>query len=122
MDRFIPSLLDEKQANMKLADEHRKWQKQVQEESHGLREQKIKAMGQADDLKQKLRLSEKSREAAEMKRVQELATLEQRQEMKEKEIAYRLESSEEAHRKSIQELRSLLTAQHRVGTKYVLGQ
>lgn len=88
-------------------------------ESHDLREKKIKAMGQADDLKQKLRVSEKAREAAEMKRVQELATQEQKQEMRAKEIVYRLESSEEAHCKSIQELRNLLTAQHRVGAKYV---
>lgn len=104
---------------MQLADEHRKWQKQVQAESQDLREQKIKAMGQVDELKQKLRKSEQAKEAAEMKRVQELATLEQRQEMKGKEMGYRLESSEEAHRKSIQELRNLLTAQHRVGAKYV---
>lgn len=112
-------MLDEKQANVQLADQHRKWQKQVQAESHDLREQKIKAMGQADDLKQRLRVSEQAREATEMKRVQELATQEQRQEMREKEMVYRLESSEEAHRKSIQELRNLLIAQHRVGAKYV---
>ena len=104
---------------MQLADEHRKWQREVQAESQDLREQKIKAMGQVDELTQRLRKSEQAKEAAEMKRVQELATLEQRQEMKGKEMVYRLESSEDAHRKSIQELRNLLTAQHRVGAKYV---
>ncbi len=111
----------EKQDTVQLGDEHRKWQKQVQEASQDLREQKIKALGQADSLKQKLRLSEQARETAEMKLVQGLATLERKQEVKEKEMVYRLESSEEAHGKSIQELRNLMTAQHRVGTKYVVG-
>lgn len=104
---------------MQLAEEHRKWQKQVQGESQELREQKIKALGEVDSLKQRLRLSEQAKEAAEVKLVQEMGTLERRQEMKEKEMVYRLESSEDTHRKSIQELRNLLTAQHRVGTKYI---
>lgn len=74
-------------------------------------------MADADNLKQKLRLSQQGKEAAELRLLQELATLERKQGVKEKEMRYRLESSEEAHQKSIQELRNLLTAQHKVGTK-----
>lgn len=113
------SLSQEKQAHAQLAEEHRKWQKQVQEESQQLREQKIKTMAHADELQHRLRSSEQAKEAAEMKLVQELTSLEHRQEVREREMAYRLESAEMAHQKSIQELRSLLTVQHRVGTKYV---
>ncbi len=105
---------------MKLTEEHRKWQKQVQEESTLLRKQKIKAMSHADEFQQKVRHSEQGKEAAELKLVQEISAMAQRQEMREKEMAYRLESCEEAHQKSIQELRQLLTAQHRVGAKYVV--
>lgn len=89
----------------------------MQEESEKLREQKIKAMGDADNLKQRLRQSLQGKEAAELRLLQELAAMERKQEVKEREVRYRLESSEEAHQKSIQELRSLLTAQHKVGTK-----
>lgn len=76
-------------------------------------------MATVDEVKQKLRLSEQGKEAAEMKLAQELATLERRQEVRDREMAYRLEGSEKAHQKSIQELRSLLTAQHRMGTRCV---
>lgn len=112
-------MLDEKQANEQLTDEHRKWQKQVQEDSQNLREQRMKALSQIDNLKQKLRVSEQAKEAAEMKLVQELDTLEHKLEVREKDMAYRLESCEGSHRKSIHELRNLLTSQHRVGAKYV---
>ena len=47
----------------------------------------------------------------------QLAVLSQRQEHKEKELLVRLDGSEEAHRKSTHELRDLLAAQHRVGTR-----
>ena len=110
-------MLDEKQANEQLTDEHRKWQKQVQEDSQNLREQRMKALSQIDNLKQKLRVSEGAKEAAEVKLVQELATLEHKLEVREKDMSYRLESCEGSHRKSIHELRNLLTAQHRVGAK-----
>lgn len=77
-------------------------------------------MAHADDLKQKLRFSEQAREAAELKLVQELVSLERKLVVREKEMAYRLEGSEEAHQKSIQELRGLLTAQLNMSTKYLL--
>lgn len=111
------SLSEEKQSYAQLSEEHRRWQRQVQEEGQKLREQKIKAMAETDGLKQKLRQSNQAKEAAEMRLVQELASMERKQEVREREIKYRLESAEEAHHKSIQELRGLLAAQHKVGAK-----
>ncbi len=74
-------------------------------------------MSEADRIQQQLRASEQAKEATELKLVQEVTTLERRFEVKEKELTCRLQSSEETHQKSIQELRGLLKAQHRVGTK-----
>ena len=116
----VCSLSDAKQDHAQLSEELRRFQRQVQEETQSLRQQKIKAMASADNLMQKLRVSQQGKEAAELRLLQELAAMERKQEVKEKEIKYRLESSEEAHQRSIQELRGLLTAQHKVGTRYVL--
>ena len=77
-------------------------------------------MSHADEIQQKLRASEQVKEATEIKLMKELGCLQQKLEMKQKEMTYRLESSEEAHQKSIQELKDLLASQHRVGAKYVL--
>ena len=74
--------------------------------------------GQSDELQQRLRASEQAREAAERRLDKEVAVLAQRHALREKELLFRLEASEEAHWKSAQELRELLTAQHRVGTRW----
>lgn len=110
-------MFEEKQANTQLDEEHRRWQRRVQEEAQKLREEKLKAMSESSNLQQQLRASEQAREAAELKLVQEVTALEKKCELREKELNCRLQSSEEAHQKSIYELRGLLKAQHRVGTK-----
>ena len=45
--------------------------------------------------------------------------LAQRYELREKELQYRLDSSDEAHHRSTHELREMLVAQHRIGTRYL---
>lgn len=115
------SLSDEKEAHTQLANEHRQWQKKFQEDSERLREEKVKAMARASELEQRLKQAKQAKEAESLKTVRELTALEQKQEVREKELAYRLEGSEEAHQKSIQELRNLLAAQHRVGARYNLA-
>ena len=115
---YLPcSLAEEKQANTQLDEEHRKWQRQVQEETQKLREEKLRAMSEADHLQQQLRASEQAKEGAELKLIQEVTALERKYEVREKELNCRIQSSEESHQKSIHELRGLLKAQHRVGTK-----
>ena len=74
-------------------------------------------MAAADRLQQQMRTSEQAKEAVELKLVQEVTMLERKFEVKEKELTCRLQSAEEVHQKSIQELRGLLRNQHRVGTK-----
>ena len=115
---FAGSLTEEKQASEQICDDHRKWQRQVQEEMHNLREQKIKMMSQCDEVRQKLRVSEQARETSEARLVKEVACLKQKHEMKEKDLLCRLESSEKTHQKAIHELRNLVSAQHKVGTRY----
>ena len=113
------SLSEEKEVNKQIIEDHRKWQRAVEEESQQLREQRMKAIARADELQQRLRVSDQSRKDAELRLTKEVASLKQRQIVKEKEMAYRLESAEEAHYKSIQELRDLLTAQYKFGAKLV---
>lgn len=100
-----------------MTEDHRRWQRKVEEESQQLREQRMKAIARADELQQRLRVSEQAKEAAELRLSKEVNSLTQKQAVKEKETIYRLESAEEAHYKSIQELRDLLTAQYRLGAK-----
>lgn len=120
LKRVESNLEEEKKANEQLEEEYRKRQKKFVEEMEQLKEDKMKLMNQCEEFQQKLRLSDQSREAAQLKLIRELATLAQRHDMKEKELLVRLESSEEAHRKSAQELRDLLSAQHRVGARFVV--
>ena len=110
-------LSEDKRESEKLAEDHRKWKHQVEEECHQLREQRLTFARQCDELQQKLRASEQAREAAERRLTKEVAVLAQRHQLREKELLFRLEGSEDAHRKSTQELRELLTAQHHVGTR-----
>lgn len=117
LKRAESNLEEERKAGEQLEEEFRKRQKKFVEEMEQLKEDKLKLMNQSEEFQQKLRLSEQSKEATEMRLVRELATLAQRHNMKEKELLFRLESSEEAHRKSAQELRDMLSAQHRVGTR-----
>ena len=119
LKRAEANLEEERKAGEQLEEEYRKRQKKFVEEMEQLKEDKLKLMNQSEEFQQKLRLSEQSKEATEMRLVRELATLAQRHNMKEKELLFRLESSEEAHRKSAQELRDMLSAQHRVGTRLV---
>ena len=119
LKRAESNLEEERKASEQLEEEFRKRQKKFIKEMEQLKEDKLKIMNQCEEFQQKLRLSEQSREATEMRLVRELATLAQRHNMKEKELLFRLESSEEAHRKSAQELRDMLSAQHRVGTRLV---
>lgn len=117
LKRAEVNLEEEKKAGEQLEEEFRKRQKRLVEEMEQLKEGKMKLMNQCEEYLQKIRLSEQSKEATEMRMVRELATLAQRHNMKEKQLLFRLESSEEAHRKSAQEMRNMLSAQHRAGTR-----
>ncbi len=97
--------------------EHRRLQKRLEQDSLELREQRIKAVNRAEELQQKLKDSELSREAAEAKLTKEIKFMEQNQAIKEKELKCRLASAEEAHIGSMQELRDLLNTQYRLGAK-----
>lgn len=112
------NLEEEKEASRQLEEEYRQRQKKFIEEMEQLKEDKMRLMNECEEVQQKMRLSDQARESAEVRLVRELATLAQRHDMKEKELTFRLESSEEAHRKSAQQLRDMLSAQHRVGTRY----
>lgn len=112
-------LKEEKKASEQLEEEYRKRQKKFIDEIEQLKVDKMKLLSEFDEIEQKLRHSEQSKEAAEIRLVQELATLAQRHTMKEKEMTARLESSDEAHQKSTQQLRDMISAQHRVSTRLV---
>lgn len=47
----------------------------------------------------------------------QMSVLAQQHELREKELLFRLESSEEAHQRAAQELREMLAAQHHIGTR-----
>ena len=102
-----------------MSENHQAWKRKVEEEAKQLREQRMDAIVRVDELQQRLRVSEQTMEAAELRLTKELVALEQRQNIKEKEIIYHIGNAEEAHSKSIQELRDLLTAQYKLGAKSV---
>ena len=101
-----------------MTQDHRNSQRRVQEEIQQFQQQKISLIGENKELQQKLRQSEHAREAVEMKLIKETSELNQRRNTAERELVCRLESSEEAHQRSIQELRELMASQYRVGARY----
>lgn len=117
----LPRLSEDRKEGERVAEDHRKWKQRMEEECQQLREQRLTSAGRCDELQQRLRATEKAREAAERRLDKEVAVLAQRHALHEKELLFRLEASEEAHWKSVQELRELLTAQHRVGTRWECG-
>ena len=119
LKRAKMNLSEEKKASEELEEEYRKRQKRFIEEMEQLKSDKMKLMTECEEIQHKLRESDQSKEAIELRLVGELATLAQRHNMKEKELVYRLESVEETHRKSVQQLRDMLSAQHRVGARLV---
>ena len=119
LQRAEANLQEEKRSGEEVEEDYRKRLKKYVEDMELLKEDKLKLMNECESYQQQLRHSEQSREAAELKLVRELAALVQRHEMKEKELLFRLESSEDAHRYSAQQLREMIAAQHRVGTRLV---
>ena len=47
----------------------------------------------------------------------QMSVLAQQHELREKELLFRFEGSEEAHQRASQELRDMLAAQHHIGTR-----
>lgn len=61
------SLTEERHQGEVVAEEHRKWQRQVQEEGQQMREGRMKALARCEELQQRLRQAEEEREAVERK-------------------------------------------------------
>ena len=119
LQRAESNLQEEKKGNEEVEEDYRKRLKKYVEEMELLKEDKLKLMNECENFQQQLRHIEQSKEAGELRLTRELATLAQRHDMKEKELLFRLESSEDAHRNSAQQLRDMIAAQHRVGTRLV---
>lgn len=116
--RAEASLAEERCACEQEREEQRKWQKRMSEECQQLREHRLELMAQCEELHKRLRASEQERQVAESRLPREMSVLAQQHELREKELLFRLESSEEAHQRAAQELREMLAAQHHIGTRW----
>ena len=69
------SLSEEKHQAGVVAEEHRRWQRQVQEEGQQLREGRMKVLARCEELQQRVRQAEEEREAVERKLTKEVSLL-----------------------------------------------
>jgi hypothetical protein len=74
-------------------------------------------LGDLDAMNKRVKSTEQARQTAERKLMQEVASLQQLQALKEKEFSHRLENTGDAHRQNTQELRQLLMTQRQMGAK-----
>ena len=118
LKRLETSLAEERQQAELVAEEHRKWQRQVQEEGQQLREARMRVAAKCEELQRRVGQVEEERDAMERKLNKECTAQVQHLELKEKEALYRLHSSEQVHQKAIQELRDALTSQQRIGARW----
>jgi chromosome segregation ATPase len=87
-------------------------------ECEQLQEEAIKLQGDLDAMNKRVKSTEQARQTAERKLMQEVASLQQLQALKEKEFSHRLENTGDAHRQNTQELRQLLMTQRQMGAKW----
>ncbi len=80
-------------------------------------QEKMKLIGDIKEHQQKIRQSEQSREAVEMSVIRERVEWTQKCDLVQRELLSRLENSEEAHQRSVHELREVMAAQHKIGIR-----
>ncbi|XP_074649258.1 sodium channel and clathrin linker 1-like isoform X2 [Tubulanus polymorphus] len=87
-------------------------------EFENLSEDRLKYLEEIDELKRKLIEVQTDREAAERKFNKQVAFLEQDKVLKERELEVRLQSTDDAHRHGMLEIRKLLSAHQKMAAKW----
>ncbi|XP_068701911.1 sodium channel and clathrin linker 1-like isoform X1 [Montipora foliosa] len=92
--------------------------KDLEEENEEISESRIQLIDEIDKLKRELLSATQVKENAQHQCVTEVETLKQQHELREKEFETRLRSVEETNRRSVNELRDMLTAQQKLGAQW----
>ena len=99
-------------------EELKKRVKQLTSESEDIAGNRLILIDEIDNLKRELLLCQKAQEQFKQKSVTEVASLEQRHKVKERQFEEKLRSVEEMNAQSVNELREMLTTQQRMGFKW----
>ncbi len=110
-------LAEEKRAKEHLNQDYSAALTKHQEKVQQFQQEKMKLIGDIKEHQQKIRQSEQLREAVEMGVIRERVEWTQKYELVQRELLNRLENSEEAHQRSVHELREVMAAQHKIGVK-----
>jgi len=100
-----------------LSDQHRESLKKHHNEVQKYQQQRLAIMSELKELQQRLKQSEQYRESLELQLIRERAEMTKKHEQTVRELSNRIECSEEAHHRSVLELREVMAAQQRVSVR-----
>lgn len=92
--------------------------KQLEEENEEMSDNRLQLIDEIDKQKRELLSARQAKDTAEHQCITEVASLKQQHELRENEFESRLRSVEEMNRRSINELREMLTAQQKLGAQW----
>jgi len=92
--------------------------KQLEEENEEISDNRLQLIDEIDKQKRELLSARQAKEAAEHQCVTEVDSLKQQHEIREREFESRLRNVEEMNRRSVNELREMLTAQQKLGAQW----
>lgn len=92
--------------------------KELEEENVQMSDSRIQLIGEIDNLKRELLSAKQVKEQAQHQCVTEVESLKQQHEVREREFETRLRGVEEMNRRSVNELREMLTAQQKLGAQW----
>ncbi|CAG5122516.1 unnamed protein product [Candidula unifasciata] len=113
--------MDNKQQKSQLEAEIKRLQERlssIQSEFEVVNEDRMNLMNKLGEVDKKLVELQQERDAAYRKSIKELALVEQDQHVKVREMEVKLQTTEDAHRQTVTELRNMLTAQQRMSARW----
>ncbi|BFZ15114.1 hypothetical protein BsWGS_18152 [Bradybaena similaris] len=113
--------MDNKQQRSQLETEIKQLQERlssIQSQFEVVNEDRMDSVNKLNDMDKKLLESQQERDAAYRKFMKELALIEQEEHVRVREMEVKLQTTEDAHRQTVTELRNLLTAQQRMSARW----
>uniref|UniRef100_A0A0B6ZX62 Sodium channel and clathrin linker 1 n=2 Tax=Arion vulgaris TaxID=1028688 RepID=A0A0B6ZX62_9EUPU len=113
--------MDNKQQKSQMEAETKRLQERlssIQAEFEVINEDRVTSINKLNDMDKRMMEVQQERDGAQRKFMKELALIEQEQHVKLRDLEVKLQTTEDAHRQTVTELRNLLTAQQRMSARW----